>query len=155
MIWEWWQWGGAQHSLKLLHYWSLAIRLSNVISRTLVGKFLTLCWDAVVVFYSPADWAARDLCKKNLLKLMWRSCIEWKQKSRNVKLIATNSKKNGSLYVCVYNIYIYIYIYSEFHSSDLGVHVIHESVLNMNNYSIRKLKLIELIAEVPAQNICI
>ena len=36
---------------KLQHYWSL--RLFSVISRALVGEVLTLCRDAVGVFYSP------------------------------------------------------------------------------------------------------
>ena len=34
--WEWWQWRGALHFPKLIHYWNLTIRLFSVISRTLV-----------------------------------------------------------------------------------------------------------------------
>ena len=42
LTWEQWQWSGTQHSSKLQHYWSLAIRMFSVISRTLVGGSLTL-----------------------------------------------------------------------------------------------------------------
>ena len=43
-------------SLKSLHYWSLTIRLFNIISRTLVVReVLPLCRDAVCVFYSPSQ----------------------------------------------------------------------------------------------------
>ena len=38
---------------KLQHYWSLTIRLFNVIPRTLIGEVLPICRDAVGVFYSP------------------------------------------------------------------------------------------------------
>ena len=39
---------------KLQDYWSLHIRLFNVISRTLVGIILPLCRGAVGVFYSAS-----------------------------------------------------------------------------------------------------
>ena len=39
--WERWQWRGTPHSPKLLHYWSLTIRLFSVISRTIVGRGFT------------------------------------------------------------------------------------------------------------------
>ena len=40
------------YTLKLQHYWSLTIRLFNVISRTHVRGVSPVCWDAVVLFYS-------------------------------------------------------------------------------------------------------
>ena len=52
--WELCQWRGTSHSPKLLHYWSLTIRLFNVISWTLVGGILALCRDTSTVFYSPS-----------------------------------------------------------------------------------------------------
>ena len=44
------------HSLKLQHYWNITILFFSVISRTLVGGegVLTLCREAVSVFYSPS-----------------------------------------------------------------------------------------------------
>ena len=52
---KWWQWRGTPHSPKLQHYWNLTIRLSSVISRTLIGVgVLHLCRKAVSVFYSPS-----------------------------------------------------------------------------------------------------
>ena len=50
---EWWQRMGNPYSVKLQNYWSLAIRLCCVISRTLVVRVLRLCREAVGVFYSP------------------------------------------------------------------------------------------------------
>ena len=40
--WEWLKWRGALNSPKYQHYWSLTIRLFNVISRTLIGRVLPL-----------------------------------------------------------------------------------------------------------------
>ena len=37
------------------HCWNLTIRLFSVISRTLVGRRVTLCRGAVSVFYSPSQ----------------------------------------------------------------------------------------------------
>ena len=54
MIWERWQWMDTPYSPKLQHYWNLTIRLSCVISRTLIEVVLPLCRDAVGVFYSPS-----------------------------------------------------------------------------------------------------
>ena len=51
------------HFLKLQHKWSLTIGLFNVISRTLVGGSLTLCWVAVSVLYSPT----RPGCPRDLI----------------------------------------------------------------------------------------
>ena len=51
-----WQWRGTLHSPNLQYYWRLTIRLFSVIYRTLVGvgwRVLSLCSDAVGVFYSP------------------------------------------------------------------------------------------------------
>ena len=48
-----WQWRGTLHSPKLQHYWSLTIRLFNVISKTMIVEVLPLCRDAVGVFYIP------------------------------------------------------------------------------------------------------
>ena len=56
---EWWQWRVSLHSLKLLHYWNLTIRLFSVITRTLVGGVLPLCRGAVGVFYSPSQLGKR------------------------------------------------------------------------------------------------
>ena len=42
------------HFQKLQYYWSLTIRSFSVISRTLVGRVLPLCRDAVGVLYSPS-----------------------------------------------------------------------------------------------------
>ena len=41
---------------------NLTIRLFRVISRTLAGGVLPICWDAVRVFYSPADCAEIVWC---------------------------------------------------------------------------------------------
>ena len=46
-IWEQWQWRGTPY------YPNLAIRLFNVIPKTLVGGVLLLCRDTVSIFYSP------------------------------------------------------------------------------------------------------
>ena len=71
--WEWWQWRCTPHFLNLQD-WSLVIRLLNVMSRTHVGgRVLTLCKDAVSVFYSPpppANWPAKRM---NLLALLLES----------------------------------------------------------------------------------
>ena len=45
---------GTPHSPKL-HNWSLAIRLFNVIFRTLVDEVLLLCRDAVGIFFGPSQ----------------------------------------------------------------------------------------------------
>ena len=51
--WERWRWRVTLHSPKLQYYWSLTIRLFSVISKTLIGRVLALCRDAVV-FYNPS-----------------------------------------------------------------------------------------------------
>ena len=53
--WEWGQWRCTPNSPKLQHYWSVTIRLFNVISRTLIGcvRVLLLYKDTVSVFFSP------------------------------------------------------------------------------------------------------
>ena len=48
--------------------WSLAIGLFSVISRTLIGRFLLLCREAVGVFYSPGrlgNWLNRKSMRLN------------------------------------------------------------------------------------------
>ena len=52
---EWWQWMGTLHFPKLQHYWSLIIRLFNVIFRTLVGGVLALCRNPVGIFYCSSQ----------------------------------------------------------------------------------------------------
>ena len=47
--------GGALHFTKLQHYWSLRIRLFNVILRTLIRGILPLCRDRINVFYSSSQ----------------------------------------------------------------------------------------------------
>ena len=61
--WTWQRWlsRGILHSPKFQHYWSLTIRLFSVIYRTLVGRILHLCRDAVDVFYSPSWLGHRTL----------------------------------------------------------------------------------------------
>ena len=49
-----WQWRGTLHSQMFQNYWSLTIRLFNIISRTLVGGELAFGRDAVGIFYSPS-----------------------------------------------------------------------------------------------------
>ena len=56
--WKWWQWRGTQHSPKLLHYWSLAITLFTVISRSLrTGGYYPSAEIQLVYSTAPADWA--------------------------------------------------------------------------------------------------
>ena len=57
--WKWWQWRCTPYSPKLQHYWNFSIRLFSVISETLVRWDLTLCRDAVRVFYSPSRLGCR------------------------------------------------------------------------------------------------
>ena len=46
---------------KLQHYRSLTIRLFNVISRTLVGGVLPLCWEMPSVYSTaPVNWATKE-----------------------------------------------------------------------------------------------
>ena len=52
---EWWLWRGTPHSPKLLHYWSLTIRLFSVISRTLVGGGLTPLQSIIINFHKSKD----------------------------------------------------------------------------------------------------
>ena len=51
---------GSPYFPKLQHYWSLAIRLFSVISRTLVGGVLPLSGDVVGVFFSSIRLAERE-----------------------------------------------------------------------------------------------
>ena len=46
---------GTPHSPKLQHYWNFTIRLFSVISRTLFGRVLPLCREAVGVFNRPLN----------------------------------------------------------------------------------------------------
>ena len=97
------KWRCSSHSLKLQHYWSLTIRLF-VIYRTFTGGILSLCRDAVSVFYNPswlghktfvgeervlsfcrdeivyftapADWAGPERSHHNWFP--WKRC-NWKQ----------------------------------------------------------------------------
>ena len=101
--WEWWQWRGTPHSPKLLHYWTLTIRLFNVISRTLIWKVLPLCRDAVGVFCSNS-WLGHNV----LVKIM-KSWDIWFGK------LPKEKKKSYILYTILY-IYIYIYIYIYTHT---------------------------------------
>ena len=70
---EWWQWRGTPHSPKLQHYWILTIRSFSVMSGTLV---LTLCREAVGVFYSPSLLSHQDIRWGSLTPLQRSSrCI--------------------------------------------------------------------------------
>ena len=64
---------GSQHSLTFQYNWSLTTRLFCVIIRTLVGEVLTLCRDAVGVFYSRAPTGQK---KKSYVRnwLFFNSC---------------------------------------------------------------------------------
>ena len=58
------QWKGTLHSPTLQHYWSLIIRLYNVIIRTIVQGVLLFFRDAVGVFYT-SSWrgcSIRNIC---------------------------------------------------------------------------------------------
>ena len=57
--WERWQWRSIPHSPKLQHYWSLTIRLFNVISRILVVGSNPSAEMQSVYSAVPADWANR------------------------------------------------------------------------------------------------
>ena len=61
--WTWgrWQWRRTPHSPKLQHYWSMTIRLFDVIYRTLVTGVLPLCRDTVGVLYSPCRLSWKEL----------------------------------------------------------------------------------------------
>ena len=59
-IWEQFQWKGTPISPNL-QCWSQAIKLFNVISRTLVGWILPVCRNAVGVFY-PHCWLDWMIC---------------------------------------------------------------------------------------------
>ena len=72
--WERWQWSGTLHFPKLLHYWSLTIRLFCVISRTFVwwgGANLSTEMQSV---YStaPADLAGwkKEICRFEMKSLL-------------------------------------------------------------------------------------
>ena len=71
--WEWWQWRDTLHSLKLQHYWSLAIRLFNVISRTFIERCGSYPSAGIQLVYStaPTNWAGRflieDIIEKDFL----------------------------------------------------------------------------------------
>ena len=73
--WEQWQWRGTLCYPKFQHYSSLTIWLSSVISRTLVGRVLPLCRDAVSVFYIPSQlgWNRMRMTYKYLTKVKVRS----------------------------------------------------------------------------------
>ena len=58
--WEQWQWRGTPRSQKLQD-WSLTLGLFNIITRTLIGRVLPLCKDAVGVFCSPS-WLGQWCC---------------------------------------------------------------------------------------------
>ena len=77
--WKWWLWKGTPHSLKLQHYWNLTIRLFSVISWTLVGGVLSLCWEAVSVFWSPSR-----------LALIWRGSYPFAEKQSVYSTAPTN-----------------------------------------------------------------
>ena len=79
---RWWRWSGAtipgqsglgsngnegsiQHSLKLQHCWSLAIKLFSILSRILMGRSLPCLRDSVSVFCGPS----RLVC--------FLSCFDW------------------------------------------------------------------------------
>ena len=49
------------------YYWSFIIRLFSVISRTLIGRVLSLCRDAVGVFCSPS-WLGHQATLEMLLR---------------------------------------------------------------------------------------
>ena len=80
--WEQWQLRSTQHSLKLLHYWNLLIKLFNVISRTLVGwesfpsaemhQYILLPQPTRLISYGDRPVSKRNQCglqiKKKLLK---------------------------------------------------------------------------------------
>ena len=54
--WEWWQWRGTLHPLKLRHYWNLTIRLFSVIYRILVGGSYSSAEMQSMYSIAPADW---------------------------------------------------------------------------------------------------
>ena len=63
---ERWQWRSTLHSPKLQHYCNFTIRLfcvisSTLISSTLIGGVLSLCREAVGVFYTPSRLGHRSL----------------------------------------------------------------------------------------------
>ena len=69
---------------KLQHYWSLTIRLFSVISRTLFGGFLTLCREAVSVFYSPSWLGHITVLSRNcrvMLYYSWSQGLHWSNTS--------------------------------------------------------------------------
>ena len=65
---------GYTASPKLQHNWSLPIRLFCVISKKFVVGVLSLCKEAVGLFYSPSRLGKRRIYFKDL---SWFDCVLW------------------------------------------------------------------------------
>ena len=63
----WWQWRAILNSPKFQTYWNLTIRLLSIISRTLFGRVLLLCRDAVNVVCCPGRRSHKTLVARVLL----------------------------------------------------------------------------------------
>ena len=100
--WEQWQWRGTLHSLKLQTYWSLTIRLFNVVSRILVG------WGSYpsagmqsVYSTAPVNWAGSYTPMYKLFVLDYKT---WHHKGVKKSLrIKLPKKKKQWKYECKMN----------------------------------------------------
>ena len=85
--WERWQWRGTQHFPKLQHYWNLIIRLLSVISRTLTEGVLSLCREAVGVFYSPSrlgEIGNRKASRRDSMYILLRPNLLWQNQFQSI-----------------------------------------------------------------------
>ena len=117
--WEWWQWRGTPHSLKLQHYWSLTIRIFSVTTRTLNRGVLLPCRDTVGVFYNHSrlgyiEFAIQKSSINFDVKLsiqIMPPSIESKWSNIKLKSVTIYSWVCVYTYTHLYVIYIYIYIH--------------------------------------------
>ena len=80
---------GTPHSLKLQHYWSLTIRLFNVISKTLVGGWSYPSAEMQSVYSTvPSDWAGRFCFFLNIFQSIYPSFFQPERKS--LKIVGSN-----------------------------------------------------------------
>ena len=104
--WERWQWRGTPNSPKLQHYWSLAIRWSNVLPSTLIGCGINpLHRCSWCILHTPTDKAIKrrksvreeqfKLIDRIILVVTWKTSLLYRKTKRNSFIQKTHEKENG------------------------------------------------------------
>ena len=74
---EQWQWKGTLHSPKLQRYWSITIRLFNVINRTLIRGGESYPFAKIQLVYSTAPTDRAILCFSLIMKVQcWHARLQ-------------------------------------------------------------------------------